>query len=54
VLQAVGAFAEPGQDARRVADVVAGELQTMATWLGLAGVTAGERGDLAGVLRRAL
>lgn len=54
VLQAVGAFAEPGQDARRVADAMAGELQTMATWLGLAGVTAGERGDLAGALRRAL
>jgi uncharacterized protein YcaQ len=54
MLQVVGAFAEPGQNARRVADAMAGELQTMAGWLGLAGVTAGERGDLAGVLRRAL
>lgn len=54
VLQVIGAFIEPGQDARRVADAMAGELQTMATWLGLAGVTAGERGDLAGALRRAL
>ena len=54
VLQVIGAFIEPGQDVRRVAVALAGELQTMATWLGLAGVTAGERGDLAGALRRAL
>jgi uncharacterized protein YcaQ len=54
VLQVIGAFVEPGQDVRRVAVALAGELQTMAGWLGLAGVTAGERGDLAGVLRRAL
>jgi uncharacterized protein YcaQ len=54
VLQVIGAFVEPGQDVRRVAVALAGELQTMAGWLGLAGVMAGERGDLAGVLRRAL
>jgi uncharacterized protein YcaQ len=54
VLQVIGAFVEPGQDACRVAVALAGELQTMAAWLGLDGVTVGERGDLAGVLRRAL
>ena len=54
VLQVIGAFVEPGQDARRVAVALAGELQTMAAWLGLVRVTVGERGDLAGVLRRAL
>ena len=54
VLQVTGAFAEPGQDAHRVAVALAGELQAMAAWLGLGGVTAGERGDLAGVLRQAL
>jgi uncharacterized protein YcaQ len=32
---------------------LAGELQTMAGWLGLAGVTVGKRGNLAGVLRSA-
>jgi len=53
-LRVIGAFVEPGQDPGRVAAVLAGELQTMAAWLGLDGVTAGERGDLAGVLRRAL
>ena len=53
-LRVIGAFVEPGQDPGRVAAALAGELQTMAAWLGLDGVTAGERGDLAGVLRRAL
>ena len=53
-LRVIGAFVEPGQDPGRVAAALAGELQTMAAWLGLDGVTAVERGDLAGVLRRAL
>jgi len=53
-LRVIGAFVEPGQDPGRVAAALAGELQTMAAWLGLDGVTAGERGELAGVLRRAL
>jgi uncharacterized protein YcaQ len=50
-LHVVGAFAEPDQPASRVADALAGELQTMASWLGLAEVTIGTKGDLAGALR---
>jgi hypothetical protein len=53
-LQVVGAFVEDGRPASRVAEALAGELQTMAGWLGLAGVTVGERGNLAGVLRARL
>jgi uncharacterized protein YcaQ len=51
-LNVVGAFAEPGQDPARVASALAGELETMAGWLGLAAVSVGERGDLASELRR--
>ncbi len=53
-LNVVGAFAEPGQDASRVAVALAAELRSMASWLGLADVTVGERGDLAVSLRRAV
>jgi uncharacterized protein YcaQ len=53
-LHVVGAFAEPGQDAGRVAAALAAELRTMASWLGLADVTVGERGDLITPLRRQL
>lgn len=53
-LHVVGAFAEPGQDVGRVATALAGELQAMAAWLGLAEVTVGERGDVVGALSRAL
>ena len=53
-LNVVGAFTEPGQDASRVAEALAGELRSMATWLGLADVTVGERGDLVVALRAAL
>jgi uncharacterized protein YcaQ len=53
-LHAVGAFAEPGQDTWRVADALAAELRTMASWLGLAQVTVGERGDLTRQLSRSL
>ena len=35
----------------RVAEALAGELQTMAGWLGLAGVSVGNRGNLADALR---
>lgn len=49
-----GAFVEPGRDADRVAEAIAGELRTMATWLGLEDVVVGERGDLADALRRRL
>jgi uncharacterized protein YcaQ len=54
VLHVVGAFAEPEQDKSRVAKALAAELKTMATWLGLAEVTVGERGDLARRLSRSL
>ncbi|MDT5320000.1 MAG: uncharacterized protein QOD88_2522 [Mycobacterium sp.] len=50
-LLVVGAFVEPGRSPSRVAMALAGELETMAGWLGLGGVTVGERGDLAGELR---
>ncbi|OBA99020.1 hypothetical protein A5662_15660 [Mycobacteriaceae bacterium 1482268.1] len=53
-LNVVGAFTEEGQDARRVATALAEELRSMASWLGLADVTVGERGDLVGELHRAL
>ncbi|HXO57152.1 MAG TPA: crosslink repair DNA glycosylase YcaQ family protein [Mycobacterium sp.] len=53
-LHVVGAFIEPERSPSRVAEALAGELETMAGWLGLAGVTVGERGDLAGALRKAV
>jgi uncharacterized protein YcaQ len=53
-LNVVGAFTEPGQDAARVAEPLAEQLRSMASWLQLADVTVGTRGDLVGKLRRAL
>jgi uncharacterized protein YcaQ len=53
-LNVVGAFTEPGQNAGRVAEALARELLSMASWLGLADVTVGERGDLIGALTAAL
>jgi uncharacterized protein YcaQ len=53
-LHALGAFAEPGVDRKRVAGAMAGELQSMASWLGLDDVVVGERGDLVAELRSAL
>jgi uncharacterized protein YcaQ len=50
-LHVVGAFVEPGRSPARVAPALASELATMASWLGLGGVTVGKRGDLAGELR---
>jgi uncharacterized protein len=50
-LHVVGAFTEPGQNKSRVAEALAAELKTMATWLGLSDVTVGNRGDLANALR---
>jgi hypothetical protein len=50
-LHVVGAFIEPGRSPSRVAAALAGELKTMAGWLGLAGVTVGDCGDLAADLR---
>ena len=45
-LQVVGAFAEPGQEHRRIAAALADELRAMAGWLGLDEVRVGQRGDL--------
>jgi uncharacterized protein len=53
-LNVVGAFTEPGQDSARVATALAGELRSMASWLELADVTVGDRGDLTATLRRVL
>ncbi|MEI6252730.1 MAG: crosslink repair DNA glycosylase YcaQ family protein [Mycobacteriaceae bacterium] len=51
VLRVVGAFVEPGREPARVAGALAGELATMAGWLGLSDVTVDERGDLSRRLR---
>ncbi len=56
-LRVVGAFGEPQHAGRvsrsRVAAALAGELESMASWLGLGGFTVSGRGDLAGELRTA-
>jgi uncharacterized protein YcaQ len=56
-LLVVGAFGEPphaGPASRaRVAAALAGELESMASWLGLGGFSVSGRGDLAGELRAA-
>jgi uncharacterized protein YcaQ len=49
-LNVVGAFVEPERDPARVAGALAGELRTMAEWLGLGRVVVGQRGDLAAAL----
>ncbi|WP_264010124.1 winged helix-turn-helix domain-containing protein [Mycolicibacterium flavescens] len=54
VLNVVGAFVEPGRQPARVADALAGELRTMASWLGLSDVSVGGTGDLVRPLRRVL
>lgn len=54
VLRVPGAFAEAHADRGAVADALAGELRAFATWLGLADVRIGPRGDLARPLRTAL
>jgi uncharacterized protein len=53
-LHVAGAFAEPDQHPSTVAAALAGELATMASWLGLAKVSVGSRGDLAADLAHAL
>ena len=53
-LQVLGAFTEDGRDTSRVAEALAGELRSMAAWLGVDDVTVGPRGDLAAALRTAL
>ncbi len=52
-LRVVGAFGEPDTQRARVAAALAGELESMASWLGLGGVAVSGRGDLAGELRNA-
>ena len=51
VLNVVGAFAEPGAEPARTAPALAGELRTMAGWLGLGSVNVADHGDLAASLR---
>jgi uncharacterized protein YcaQ len=53
-LQVVGAFIQADRSPSRVAEALAGELQTMAQWLGSGRVRVGNRGDLAGELRAAV
>jgi len=53
-LHVVGAFVERDRSPSRVAAALVGELETMASWLGLAGVTVGGRGDLVAELRAAV
>ena len=53
-MHAVAAFVEPDEKPARVAAALARELRSMASWLELSDVTAGERGDLAQELARAL
>jgi uncharacterized protein len=52
-LRVVGAFGEPDIARSRVAAALCGELETMASWLGLGGLSVADRGDLAGELRAA-
>jgi len=50
-LRVVGAFGEPDAPPGRVAEALAGELESMASWLGLGGFSVSGRGDLAQALR---
>lgn len=51
-LRVLGAFGEAGDEPRpRVVAALAGELRSMASWLGLAGFSVSTRGDLAADLR---
>lgn len=53
-LRVLAAYAEPGLPETTGAAALAAELRRMATWLGLARIAVGRRGDLASGLRRAL
>lgn len=50
VLQVIGAFTEENQPRDRVAAALVAELESMASWLGLGGVSVGDVGDLAAAL----
>ncbi|MDM4142981.1 MULTISPECIES: crosslink repair DNA glycosylase YcaQ family protein [Mycobacterium] len=52
-LRVLGAFGEPDAPRNRVAAALAGELGSMAAWLGLGGFSVAGRGDLSGELRTA-
>jgi uncharacterized protein YcaQ len=52
-LRVVGAFGEPDVPRAAVAAALAGELASMASWLGLGGFSVSGRGDLASELRAA-
>ncbi|OBA76466.1 hypothetical protein A5641_21900 [Mycobacterium sp. 1554424.7] len=52
-LRVLGAFGEPDVPRARVAAALAGELESMVSWLGLGGFSVSGRGDLAGELRAA-
>ncbi|WP_406816279.1 winged helix-turn-helix domain-containing protein [Mycobacterium sp. M23085] len=52
-LRVLGAFGEPDAPKARVAAALAGELGSMASWLGLGGFSVAARGDLSGELRAA-
>lgn len=52
-LRVVGAFGEPDAPRARAAAALAGELKSMASWLGLGGFSVSPRGDLAPDLRAA-
>jgi uncharacterized protein len=54
VLRVQGAFAEEGVDRAHVARELAAELELCAGWLGLGGVSVGDRGDLASALELVL
>ncbi len=53
-LHVVGAYVEPGSQPGQVAAALATELEAMASWLDLAKVSVGDRGDLATALAHAL
>jgi uncharacterized protein len=50
-LRVLGAFGEPDVPRARVAAALAGECESMASWLGLGGFSVAGRGDLSGELR---
>ncbi|MGN6336760.1 winged helix-turn-helix domain-containing protein [Mycobacterium sp.] len=52
-LRVLGAFSEPDAPRARVAAALAGECESMASWLGLGGFSVAGRGDLSGELRAA-
>jgi uncharacterized protein len=54
VLRVRGAFAEPRVETTLVAEELAAELRLLSYWLGLGGISAERKGDLAAALRRAL